>query len=154
MPCFYNYKPSARGSFYKKPGSENTAGKDYVFENPKALYPFGYGLSYTTFEYSNLKAEKTGKCNFTITVDVTNTGDMDGDEVAMLYISTLVQRVTPMVKKLRAFKRINLKKGETKTVTLKLGKEDFTYVGIDFKKHVAFGKHDITVGTLTERIEF
>jgi len=154
LPCFYNYKPSARGSFYKQPGSENTAGKDYVFENPKALYPFGYGLSYTTFEYSNLKAEKTGKCNFTITVDVTNTGDMDGDEVAMLYISTLVQRVTPMVKKLRAFKRINLKKGETKTVTFKLGKEDFTYVGIDFKKHVAFGKHDITVGTLTERIEF
>lgn len=152
LPCFYNYKPSARGSFYRQPGSEGTAGKDYVFENPKALFPFGFGLSYTTFAYSNLSVEKTGKNCFNVKADVTNTGDRDGDEIVLLFISASVQRVTPMVKKLREFTRVSLKKGETKTVRFRLNKEDFTYVGTDLKKHIAVGSHDIILGGLVKRI--
>lgn len=152
LPCFYNYKPSARGRFYRQPGNESVAGKDYVFENPKALYPFGFGLSYTSFSYSNLTVEKTGKSCFNVKADVTNTGNRDGDEIVLLFVSTEVQRVTPVVKKLRAFTRVSLSKGETKTVRFRLNKEDFTYIGTDMKKHVAVGAHDILVGGLVERI--
>ena len=58
LPCFYNYKPSARGSIYQAPGTPDKPGYDYVFDTPKALFPFGYGLSYTKFTYEDLQAEK------------------------------------------------------------------------------------------------
>lgn len=153
LPCYYNHKPSARGSFYRNPGSINNAGRDYVFDSPGALFPFGYGLSYTKFEYSNMVAQKTGKTTFTISVDVTNVGDYDGDESVLLFVSALEQDyVTPVVKKLRAFKRISLNKGQTKTVTFKLNKEDFTYIDVDMKKATSKGRHFITIEGLKEEI--
>lgn len=153
LPCFYNYKPSARGSFYCRPGSEEKAGKDYVFENPQALFPFGFGLSYTTFEYSNLTVNKGGRYAFTVSVDVENVGDCDGDESVLCYLSAKTQRVTPMVKKLRGFKRVSLKKGEKKTVAFSLKKEDFSFVGLEMKKEIAKGKHTVRIGELTAEIE-
>lgn len=149
LPCFYNYKPSARGSFYRQPGSNEKVGKDYVFENPQALFPFGYGLSYTRFEYSNLTIKPMGRYEFTVSVDVENIGEYDGEESVLLFLSTLVQRTTPMVKKLRAFKRVPLKKGEKKTVELFLNKEDFLYVGVDMKKQASTGRHIVHVGQLS-----
>ncbi len=149
LPCFYNYKPSARGSFYRQPGSNEKVGKDYVFENPQALFPFGYGLSYTRFEYSNLTIKPMGRYEFTVSVDVENVGEYDGEESVLLFLSTLVQRTTPMVKKLRAFKRVPLKKGEKKTVELFLNKEDFLYVGVDMKKQASTGRHIVHVGQLS-----
>ena len=152
LPCFYNYKPSARGSFYQRPGSEEKAGNDYVFENPKALFPFGYGLSYTKFEYSNLSVNAKGRYEYTVSVDVENVGEYDGDESVLLFLSTLVQRTTPMVKKLRAFKRISLKKGEKQRVEFPLTKEDFLYVGVDMKKQASTGRHIVRVGELSTEI--
>ncbi len=152
LPCFYNHKPSARGALYQQPGSYEKPGMDYVFDNPSALYPFGYGLSYTTFEYSDLNVEKVSDYNYKVEVTVTNTGDRDGDESVLLFVSALVQRITPVVKKLRAFKRVSLKKGESKTVRFTLGKDDFTYVGVDMEKALSKGKHIITVANLSNEI--
>ena len=152
LPCYYNHKPSARGSFYRRPGTPEKAGNDYVFDSPSSLFTFGDGLSYTTFQYSDLTANKVGRYAFNVTVDVENTGNMDGDESVLLFLSAHVQRVTPMVKKLRAFKRISLKKGEKKTVSFRLTKADFSYVGLDMKKQVATGKYTLRVGGLEMEI--
>lgn len=152
LPCFYNYKPSARGNIYQAPGTPDKPGYDYVFDTPKALFPFGYGLSYTKFTYENLQVEKLGKRSFKVSVTVRNDGEYDGDESVLLFLSQRTQRVTPMVKKLRAFKRISLKKGESQTVTFKLGKSDFTFVDVDMKRRVATGQCRVIVESLQENI--
>jgi beta-glucosidase len=152
LPCFYNYKPSARGNIYQAPGTPDKPGYDYVFDTPKALFPFGYGLSYTKFTYENLQVEKLGKHSFKVSVTVRNDGDYDGDESVLLFLSQRTQRVTPVVKKLRGFKRISLKKGESKTVTFKLGKADFSFVDIDMKRRVATGQCRVLVENLQENI--
>ena len=152
LPCFYNYKPSARGNIYQAPGTPDKPGYDYVFDTPKALFPFGYGLSYTKFTYENLQVEKLGKRSFKVRVTVRNDGEYDGDESVLLFLSQRTQRVTPMVKKLRAFKRISLKKGESQTVTFKLGKADFTFVDVDMKRRVATGQCRVIVESLQENI--
>jgi len=97
---------------------------------PIPLYPFGFGLSYTTFEFSNLKVSsekiKVGE-SLTVTVDVTNTGKRAGDEVAQLYIHQKYGTDTRPMRELKGFERITLQPGETKTVTFKLGKDELTY---------------------------
>lgn len=150
LPCFYNFKPSAKGALYQQPGTYDMPGRDYVFDNPNALYPFGHGLSYTTFEYSDLKVEKVGDLDFKASVTVKNTGDRAGEESVLVFLSALAQRITPMVKKLRAFKRVSLKPGESTTVQFNLGKDDFTYVGVEMKKEIAYGRYIISVDKLQE----
>lgn len=145
LPCFYNHKPTARGSYYKIPGSYDKPGKDYVFDSPKELFPFGYGLSYTTFDYSDITVNKLGKTNYEVSVTVKNTGAIDGDESVLLFLSCKTQRITPMVKKLRAYKRISLKAGEEKTVKFKLGKEDFSFVDVDMKRRVAYSEYTVLI---------
>jgi len=97
---------------------------------PVPLYPFGFGLSYTTFEFSNLKVSsekiKVG-ASLTVTVDVTNTGKVAGDEVAQLYIHQKYGTDTRPMRELKGFERITLQSGEKKTVTFKLGKDELTY---------------------------
>ena len=97
---------------------------------PVPLYPFGFGLSYTTFEFSNLKVSsekiKVGE-SLTITFDVTNTGKLAGDEVAQLYIHQKYGTDTRPMRELKGFERITLQPGEKKTVTFKLGKDELTY---------------------------
>lgn len=148
LPCFYNHKPTARGSYYKLPGSYDAPGKDYVFDTPKALYPFGFGLSYTQFEYGNLQVERIGRYSFSVKVTVTNIGERDGDESVLVFLSQKTQRITPMVRKLRAFKRISLKKGESKDVCFTLKKEDFSFVDIDMKRRVARGQCAVQIAQL------
>ncbi len=140
LPCFYNHKPTARGSYYQMPGSYDSPGKDYVFDSPKALYPFGFGLSYTQFKYENLRVEKVGKYSFDVKITVRNIGGYDGDESVLVFLSQKTQRITPIVKKLRAFKRISLKKGESKDLCFTLKKEDFSFVDVDMKRRVAKGE--------------
>jgi len=103
---FYNHKPSA---FFHP----------YIDMPKKPLWHFGYGISYTTYEYANLKVQpeaKLGDKTFKVSVDVTNSGDMDGDEIVQLYIRDDYSSVTRPVKELKDYKRVHLKKGETKTV--------------------------------------
>jgi beta-glucosidase len=136
LPIFYNYKPSAR--------------RGYLFDDVTPLYPFGHGLSYTTFAYKNLKvtpAPLAGDADaVTVNVDVTNTGQRAGDEVAQLYLRDVVSSVTRPVKELKGFQRITLKPGETKAVTFTLGRDalGFWKTGKDFV--VEPGKFDVTVG--------
>jgi beta-glucosidase len=94
-------------------------------------YPFGYGLSYTTFDYSNLRVDKTNftrEDEITLSVDVTNSGDREGKEAVLLFSSDLVASLTPDVRRLRAFEKISLKPGETQTVTFELKGEDLAFV--------------------------
>ena len=112
-------------------------------------WPFGSGLSYTTYAYSNLKAQATefkAADNLTFTVDVTNTGAMAGKESVLLYSSDLVASIVPDSRRLRAFQKIELQPGETKTVTFTIPASDLAFVGADGKWILEEGEFAITVG--------
>jgi beta-glucosidase len=123
------------------------------------LFPFGYGLSYTTFEYSNLRV--SGRVpDVEVTVDVKNTGERDGDEVVQLYvIDPLASTVRPR-KQLRAFDRVFIKAGETVPVTLKLGADAFSLVNASGATVIERGDFILEVGAssgdirLTETITY
>lgn len=116
-------------------------------------WAFGYGLSYTTFEYSNLKVDKdtffTVDDEMTFTVDVKNTGSVAGKESVLLFVSDLVASLTPDVRRLRAFDKIELQPGETKTVTLKVKGSDLAFVGYDGKWTLEVGEFNVQVGNQT-----
>jgi beta-glucosidase len=138
LPVFYNHKPSAR--------------RGYLFDEVTPLYPFGHGLSYTTFSYKNLKVapaptpSKDDKDAHVVTVEVTNAGQRPGDEVVQLYLRDVVSSVTRPVKELKGFQRVTLKPGETKAVSFTLGRAalGFWKTGKEFV--VEPGKFDVTVG--------
>src|SRR5438270_718814 len=135
LPVFYNHKPSAR--------------RGYLFDTTQPLFPFGFGLSYTTFAYANLRvapARIGPQDRTTVSVDVTNTGTRAGDEVAQLYIRDLVSMVTQPVKQLRGFRRVTLQPGETRTVTFEIGPEQLAYHGLHMKRVVEPGRFDVMVG--------
>ena len=119
------------------------------------LFPFGYGLSYTTFEYSNLKFSKqkikAGE-KVTICADVKNTGKISGDEVVQLYIHDEVCHIVRPVKELKGFNRITLKAGETRTVTFTLGPESLMIYDLNMKPVVEAGKYKIMIGSSSDDI--
>jgi len=136
VPCYYNYKPSAR--------------RGYLCDDVSPLYPFGYGLSYTTFALRNLRLGKRviSRDDTThVEVDVTNTGAAAGDEVIQMYVRDCVSSVTRPVKELRGFRRIRLEPGETRTVTLPLGPEHLAFTTIDNTHAVEPGEFEIMVGS-------
>lgn len=114
------------------------------------LFPFGYGLSYTTFAYSNLKVDKESikdTDTMTVSVDVTNTGKMAGKEVVQLYVADKESTVIRPVKELRDFAKVELAPGETKTVSFTLGKRAFAYYSVKLHDwHVETGEFDIMIG--------
>ncbi|MBR0277356.1 MAG: glycoside hydrolase family 3 C-terminal domain-containing protein, partial [Clostridia bacterium] len=118
------------------------------------MYPFGYGLSYTEFEYSEPKADvleisrhdlKNGK-KFLVSALVTNTGGCDGKEAAQCYIQDIVSKMTRPIRELKGFEKVFIKKGETKTVTFKLGFDELGCYGADGKFDVESGEFDIFIG--------
>ena len=121
----------------------------YETKKMDVLFPFGYGLSYTTFEYSNLKTDKKeikDTQEITVSVDVTNTGNMAGKEVVQLYVAPKGGEIIRPVKELRAFDKIELKPGETKTVTFQLGKRAFAYWNTTIHDwHVETGSYEIQI---------
>lgn len=125
--------------------------RTYKFFRGKPLYPFGYGLSYTTFKYSNLTV-KPKKHGADFTIDVTNTGSRVGDEVVLLYNHKRNADVRVPIKKLIAFKRVSLKPGETKTVQLKTEKDAFYHVNEDGKWIFTEGEFDVMCGDIAEVI--
>ena len=133
-----------------------TKGRTYMYLQAKPLFPFGYGLSYTSFQYSNLKLSKANvstKERFTVSVDVTNTGSRDGDEVVQGYVHGQKSSVPMPVKQLWSFQRVSIPKGATKTVTLDLDTGNFGHWD---KTRQAFvvepGKFDIGIGASSEDI--
>ena len=153
IPVFYNYKPSARG-YYKKPGTPERPGRDYVFLDTEPLYGFGYGLSYTTFEYSELKVlnEKVeGDENVKVSVKVKNTGKREGKEVVQLYINDIVSSVTTPVKELKGFKKINLKPGEEVEILFEIPQSDLSIIDRNMKEIVEPGEFEVIVGGLKSK---
>ena len=153
---FGDYNPAGRlpVTFYKSdsdlPGFSDYSmkGRTYRYFNGEALYPFGYGLSYTNFTYTNLKlpaAVAKGK-NTTVSVQVTNTGKMNGEEVVQLYVSNQNKNIHAPLKALKGFQRIALKAGESKTVTFSLTAADLSLVNEEGKLYLPKGKLMISVG--------
>src|SRR6185503_19199329 len=135
LPVFYNYKPTAR--------------RGYVLDTIAPLFPFGYGLSYTTFSYANLRVASNhiqANGNTTVSVDVKNTGSRSGDEVVQLYIRDEVSAATRPVKELRGFQRVSLEPGQTRTVTFPVGPDHLSYHGLGMKRVVEPGRFDLMVG--------
>jgi len=139
LPVYYNYKPSKASRMRQ----------GYVDMPATPLYPFGYGLSYTEFEYGNLHVEPSeihpgGEAR--VTLDVKNTGDRAGVETVQIYIHEKYAPVSTPVKQLRGFERVALKPGETKTVTMKLTPEDLQLLDIDMRWRVVPGDFEIMAG--------
>ncbi len=133
-----------------------THGRTYMYFKPKPLFPFGYGLSYTTFGYSNLTlSSKTLKPDGEVEVSLrlTNTGSFDGDEVVQLYVTHEKSKVQRPIKELKAFDRLHLKKGESKTVTLRLKASDLAYWNeTTHKFEVEKDQVKLTVGASSEDV--
>lgn len=129
--------------YYNKP---LPAAHDYVEMSVQPLYPFGYGLSYTTFDYSGLRITEAGDGGCDVTFAVTNTGGRDGEEVVQLYLRQRVASVVQPERQLKAFDRIAVRAGESRVVTLHLCREDFAIVDRDMDWSVEPGRYDILVG--------
>lgn len=142
LPDFYNHKPSANRS--------------YAFSTREPLFPFGYGLSYTTFKFENLHVEPaqiyiggTAK----VSVDVSNTGDREGDEVPQMYVHQRVASVTRPVMALKGFRRIHLNPGEKKTVEFTITPDALSLLDVDMHKVVEPGAFDVMVGASSEQTQ-
>ena len=134
--------------YYNKP---LPAAHDYVEMSAKLLYPFGYGLSYTTFEYSGLTIKENGG-GYDVTFEVTNTGSCRGDEVVQLYLRDRQASVVQPERTLKAFDRITLDAGEVRTVTLHLNHDDLAIVDADMNWTVEPGTFDVLIGASSEDI--
>ena len=151
---FGDYNPSGKlpVTFYKNsnqlPDYEDYSMKGRTYRYfTDALFPFGYGLSYTNFEISNEKLEMGNDGNGKLTVDVTNTGKRDGDEIVQLYIRDLQDAEGPL-KTLRGFERINVKAGQTATATIQLNRQSFEFWdAASNTMRVKPGQYEILVGT-------
>ncbi len=136
LPVYYNHKPYVHES-------------PYITGEYSPLYPFGFGLSYTKFEYSNLtlntKKAIAGE-PVLVTVNVTNSGEWDGDEIVQLYIRDMVSTVTRPVQELKDFRRVHLAKGETKTIEFTITADKLQYYGPDMKRIVEPGEFEVQVG--------
>jgi len=142
LPLYYNRKPTAR--------------RGYLFANKEPLFPFGFGLSYTTFGYSNLKISpaKIGPADkATVSVTVTNTGKRAGDEIVQLYIRDLVSSVTRPIMELKDFKRVSLAPGESKTLEFVITPDKLSFLDLNMKSVVEPGWFDIMVGTSSVKHE-
>lgn len=134
LPLYYNHKNTGRPI---DPTDPKVDYRSFYLDSPNTpLYPFGYGLSYTTFKISNLKLDKNILAKddeILVTASVTNTGNYDGEEVVQLYIRDLFGNVTRPVKELKGFEKIELKKGETKNVRFKITPEMISFYQADMK---------------------
>ncbi len=141
VPIYYNYKNTGR------PGPKpEVFWQHYSDMTNDPLYPFGFGLSYTTFKYSNLSVTKNGGNNVSVSVNVKNTGKVAGEEVVQLYIRDQVASVTRPVKELKGFEKIRLASGASKTVQFTLTDKELGFYNNQRKYIVEPGKFDVMVG--------
>jgi len=140
LKCYYNSTPLRL--------------KRYGNSTAEPIFPFGYGLSYTTFAYSNLTCPHEAKIGerIVISVDVTNTGNRDGDEIVLLYVKDLQASVVMPLKELKAFQRVSLRSGETKTVALMLGPQSLSLVNAELERIVEPGAFEIKIGNLIQHL--
>lgn len=142
LPIYYNHKPTAR--------------RGYLYTSKEPLFPFGFGLSYTTFSYSNLKVspEKiTPDGQTTVSVTIKNTGNRAGDEIVQLYIRDLVSSVTRPVMELKDFKRLTLAPGESKTVSFTITPDKLSFLDLNMQRVVEPGTFEIMAGASSVKFQ-
>jgi len=144
VPLFYNHKNTGR------PMTDVKWTSKYLDVPNTPLFPFGYGLSYTSFEYSGLSLSKnsiTKNETISVSVDVKNTGNYTGEEIVQLYIRDLVGSVTRPVLELKGFEKISLDPGQTKTVQFEIGENDLKFLDINMNFLAETGEFEVFVGT-------
>lgn len=160
LPYTYPAFPNSLVPYYHKHSEEQKRSEGvYNYEgdfNPE--YHFGFGLSYTTFDISNLKINKTSfpnnpKEEIIVSVDVKNTGNVEGKEVIQLYSSDLFASLVPDVKRLRRFEKVSLKAGESKTVTFKLTLDDLAFYNLKSERVIEAGDFELQVGSSSNDIK-
>ncbi len=168
---FGDYNPSGKlpVTFPKYPNFMLTYDHKYLDEvtekvNPQRYaeefnpqYEFGYGLSYTTFNYSDVKLSSEtlkGNGSLSIKVNITNTGKLAGQEVVEIYSSDLIASITPSVKRLRKFEKVSLEPGQEKEVEFTLNAKDLAFIGRDLKSITEPGEFDIWIGKIKKRIVY
>jgi beta-glucosidase len=136
LPVYYNRKPYIHES-------------PYINGEYSPLYPFGFGLSYTSYKYSNLKLNtkkaKEGE-SIIASIEVTNIGNREGNETVQLYIRDMVSSVTRPIQELKDFSKIHLNQNETKTVTFNITPDKLQFYGLDMKRIVEAGEFEVQVG--------
>ncbi|OAQ39790.1 hypothetical protein A5893_09440 [Pedobacter psychrophilus] len=153
IPIFYNYKRTSHD--LDTVDMKHRFANNYLDITTKPLYEFGFGLSYTTFGYANLKINSSNNQqdgNITVSFDLKNAGNIDGTEVAQLYIRDKVSSVVRNVKDLEGFARVILKAGETKNVSITLTPKSFSFLNKDFKQVVEPGEFNLMIGSSSEDI--
>jgi beta-glucosidase len=154
IPVFYNRVNSNKG-FYHNPGSVSKPGQDYVFASTDALFPFGYGLSYTNFKYNDLKVSKRvfGKNDLVeVSVSVTNTGAVAGKEVVQMYLGNKINSVTTPLMALKGFDKISLRPSETKVVKFMITPEDIAIWNTQMKWVSEPGTFDVMIARSAEDV--
>jgi beta-glucosidase len=143
IPAYYYHKPSAR--------------RGYLFADVEPLFPFGHGLSYTSFSYGNLclgREKIHAEEATTLSVDVTNTGTRVGDEVVQFYVRDVLSgQVTRPVKSLKGFQRITLQPGQTRTVIFPVGREQLQFLNEDMQRVVEPGQFELMTGGSSQNLE-
>lgn len=155
VPVYYNHLNTGRPKNPADPNFQKYR-SNYIDAPNEPLYPFGYGLSYTTFDYSNFaidKSELAAGGELKATVDVTNSGKCEGDEIVQFYIRDVKGSIARPVKELKHFERISLKAGETKSVTFTLTPEDLKFYDYDLNFVAEPGTFEIMVGPDSRRVE-
>lgn len=157
LPIYYNYKQTGRmyEGDHAEPGSERVYRSRYRDVPNSPLYPFGYGLSYTRFEYSNLKishSEMGSTDTLLVSVDVANTGKRAGEEVVQLYIRDWVGSITRPVKQLKGFQKLYFQAGETKQVAFKITSQDLAFWRSDMTFGSEPGSFEIYVGSSSDHV--
>jgi beta-glucosidase len=153
IPLYYNHLPTGRPY---DGGRQTKFRSNYLDMSNDPLYPFGYGLSYTTFGYSDLRLSKTqlkGAETLTASVTVTNTGRYDGEEVVQLYLTDPVASISRSVKDLKGFQKIMLKAGESREVTFQITPEDLKFYNSDLRYDWEPGEFVIHVGSSSAQVK-
>ena len=150
LPAYYNHLPSDKG-FYKKPGSYEAPGRDYVFSSPASLWTFGHGLSYTTFALEKM-AVTLEHDSIRVKAQIRNTGNKTGKEVVQFYVRDLVSSVVTPIKQLRAFMKVELQPGESREGVLSFPVAELSLTLEDGRRLIEPGAFELQLGTASDRI--
>ncbi len=155
IPTVYDFEPADRG-VYHKPGTLEEPGRDYVFSSPDPLWPFGYGLSYTTFDYSDLKIDSpliTATSEVSISFVVHNTGDREGKEVAQVYYRDAYSSTVTPNRRLIRFQKVSLKPGESRRLHFTIPAHELAIWNARMVRIVEPGAFNLMVGASAEDIK-
>lgn len=156
-PCFYNYNPTDREQIFDSGGTYEEPRGHYIFEKPYALWNFGHGLSYTTFNYTDCQLNDTvfnPYGTLSVSLEVENTGQMDGKEVVQLYVRDMISSVTTPIQQLKAFKKVLVKAGGRQKVTLEVPLRELALFNAYMKEVVEPGEFEVQIGSASDDIRW